>query len=298
MAVDFNSTTPGINMATIRTAMVAAINGANFSCTVQAMPDGSIPLYGSKVKLNLGTTPFVSKNVLASLNGTTFQISDSTNKTLTFEFVDKAGTTTLIVGDIAIYFNSTTDTADSVRSDIVGAINNANTAGELACTAAVLPDGTIALYGAQLTVSTGTAAVFLLQPLTITFGCTAQARPSAGMDLLDAYAPNDTIAIYGAGAVLNTGTTSFVQVGRTSGSYQLQVRLQADEEIPGSTIQYANISYATNGIDIRGLPSQSPLLTDTASTETAAQAPARPPAASPPPRTSATSWLPARARSP
>ena len=33
-----------------------------------------------------------------------------------------------------------------------------------------------------------------------------------------------------------------------------------------------NIRYATNGIDIKGKPSQSPLLTDTAITETAAQA--------------------------
>ena len=42
VAVYFNSTASGINMATIRTAMLTAINGADFSCTAQAMPDGSI----------------------------------------------------------------------------------------------------------------------------------------------------------------------------------------------------------------------------------------------------------------
>ena len=53
VAVYFNSTASGINMATIRTDMIAAINGANFSCTAQAMPDGSIALYGSNLQLNL-----------------------------------------------------------------------------------------------------------------------------------------------------------------------------------------------------------------------------------------------------
>ena len=164
----------------------------------------------------------------------------------------------------------------------------------------MLPDGTIALYGERLTVSTGTASVFLLQPSDhhLRLHGAGAARKHDRRCLGTGVSPDDTIAIYGAGAVLNTGTTSFVQVGRTSGSYQLQIRLQETEEIPGSTIQYADVSYATNGIDIRGMPSQSPLLTDTASTETAAQAPPRPPAVSPPPRTSATSWPRARARSP
>ena len=33
-------------------------------------------------------TPFLSKNVLASLNATTFHVTDATNKTVTFEFLD------------------------------------------------------------------------------------------------------------------------------------------------------------------------------------------------------------------
>ena len=52
----------------------------------------------------------------------------------------------------------------------------------------------------------------------------------------------------------------------TRGAYQLQVRLQQTDEIPGSTIQYADIRYATNGIDLRGMPTHSPLLTTTADT--------------------------------
>ncbi len=50
-----------------------------------------------------------------------------------------------------------------------------------------------------------------------------------------------------------------VTEGQTSGSYQLQVRLQETDEIAGSTIRYADIRYATNGIEVIGLPSHSPL---------------------------------------
>ena len=72
------------------------------------MPDGSIALYGSNLQLNLTSTPFVSKNVLSSLNATTFQITDSSNKTVTFEFIDQSLTTqtTPTAGDVAIDFNS------------------------------------------------------------------------------------------------------------------------------------------------------------------------------------------------
>ena len=37
---------------------------------------------------------------------------------------------------------------------------------------------------------------------------------------------------------------------QTSGQYQLQVRLQPVYEHPGSTVRYADIRYATNGIDV------------------------------------------------
>lgn len=48
--------------------------------------------------------------------------------------------------------------------------------------------------------------------------------------------------------------------GLTSGAYQLQVRLRQVDEQPGSTVRYADIRFATNGIELRGLPAHSPLM--------------------------------------
>ncbi len=47
--------------------------------------------------------------------------------------------------------------------------------------------------------------------------------------------------------------------GLTTGIYQLQIRLSETDEVPGSTVQYADIRYATNGIEIFGQPTHSPL---------------------------------------
>ncbi len=46
----------------------------------------------------------------------------------------------------------------------------------------------------------------------------------------------------------------------TSGEYQLQIRMQQVDEFPGSTIQFADIRYATDGIQVQGLPAHSPLI--------------------------------------
>lgn len=48
--------------------------------------------------------------------------------------------------------------------------------------------------------------------------------------------------------------------GETSGVYQLQVRLREIDEVPGSTVQTADIRYATTGIELLGVPGHSPLL--------------------------------------
>ncbi len=48
--------------------------------------------------------------------------------------------------------------------------------------------------------------------------------------------------------------------GLTQGSYEVQVRTRAEQEFPGSTVQYADIRYATNGVHLQGLPANSPLL--------------------------------------
>ncbi len=55
-----------------------------------------------------------------------------------------------------------------------------------------------------------------------------------------------------------------VKTGATSGFYELRVRLQQRDQIPGSTVQYADIRFATTGIDVQGLPRNS-LLAGTAS---------------------------------
>jgi hypothetical protein len=54
--------------------------------------------------------------------------------------------------------------------------------------------------------------------------------------------------------------------GLTSGAYQLQIRLREIDEQPGSIIQYANIAYATNGIEVLGQPTHSALLGEASET--------------------------------
>ena len=48
--------------------------------------------------------------------------------------------------------------------------------------------------------------------------------------------------------------------GKTEGQYQLQIRLSAMDEFAGSVISFADIRYATAGIEILGGPSHSPLV--------------------------------------
>ncbi|MEC8555200.1 MAG: Ig-like domain-containing protein [Planctomycetota bacterium] len=48
--------------------------------------------------------------------------------------------------------------------------------------------------------------------------------------------------------------------GLTTGTYRLNVRLQQQDEIGGSTVRYADIRFASTGIDVNGLPRHSNLL--------------------------------------
>lgn len=57
-----------------------------------------------------------------------------------------------------------------------------------------------------------------------------------------------------------SGDLTNLTAGQTSGRYQLQIRLGETDEIPGSTIQYADVRYTHNGIEVLGLPSHSPLV--------------------------------------
>ncbi len=71
-------------------------------------------------------------------------------------------------------------------------------------------------------------------------------------------APSATKAAYEAAL-----TDPDVKTGATSGAYELRVRLQQRDQVPGSTVQYADIRFATTGIDVQGLPRNS-LLAGTA----------------------------------
>lgn len=60
------------------------------------------------------------------------------------------------------------------------------------------------------------------------------------------------VRVRSAGQNLNNLTD-----GRTRGEYQLQIRLQEIDEVPGSTVKYADIRYAKTGIEVLGLPAHS-----------------------------------------
>jgi Bacterial Ig domain/Bacterial pre-peptidase C-terminal domain/Dockerin type I domain/GEVED domain len=51
-----------------------------------------------------------------------------------------------------------------------------------------------------------------------------------------------------------------VSAGLTDGAYQVQVRLRENQEWAGSTVNYADIRYSMNGVHLRGLPGESPLV--------------------------------------
>ncbi|MEE2685273.1 MAG: Ig-like domain-containing protein [Planctomycetota bacterium] len=61
------------------------------------------------------------------------------------------------------------------------------------------------------------------------------------------------------GDIHKTNDSSVPNGGLTSGAYQMQVRLNELDDFAGSTIRYADISYASTGITVRGLPLHSPL---------------------------------------
>jgi VCBS repeat-containing protein len=56
---------------------------------------------------------------------------------------------------------------------------------------------------------------------------------------------------------------ALVTAGLTTGAYRLQVRLQQLDEVAGSTVRYADIRFATNGVEVLGMPGHSPLLGET-----------------------------------
>ncbi|MFV2069590.1 MAG: hypothetical protein ACC645_21710, partial [Pirellulales bacterium] len=57
----------------------------------------------------------------------------------------------------------------------------------------------------------------------------------------------------------NPNVQSDIAGGLTSGQYQLQIRLQETDEIPGTRIDFADVRFATVGVEISGPPIHSPL---------------------------------------
>lgn len=57
---------------------------------------------------------------------------------------------------------------------------------------------------------------------------------------------------------------ALLREGLSVGNYRLQIRLSQTDEVPGSLVQYADIRFATNGIEAFGMPGSSPLLGQTA----------------------------------
>jgi len=60
------------------------------------------------------------------------------------------------------------------------------------------------------------------------------------------------------------GQIADTTAGLTSGQYQLQIRLQQVDEIPGSTVRFADIRYAQTAIEVLGQPTHSPLVGESA----------------------------------
>lgn len=60
----------------------------------------------------------------------------------------------------------------------------------------------------------------------------------------------------------NPNPTDLAQIrsGLSEGAYRLQVRMQQSDEVGGSTVRFADIRFATNGIEVNGMPAHSPLL--------------------------------------
>jgi len=73
-------------------------------------------------------------------------------------------------------------------------------------------------------------------------------------------------------AMLRDSSPAGLAAGVTSGRYELRIRLRQQDEKPGSTVRHADIRYPTIGIDVRGLPRNSPLVGETGEHPTAAGA--------------------------
>ncbi|MFO0922526.1 MAG: DVUA0089 family protein, partial [Pirellulales bacterium] len=68
-------------------------------------------------------------------------------------------------------------------------------------------------------------------------------------------------------AVSKLSDPAEVRSGKSSGVYQMQIRLGETDEIPGSSFNYADVRYAVNGLTLSGVPRHSPLVGETSEQE-------------------------------
>ncbi len=87
----------------------------------------------------------------------------------------------------------------------------------------------------------------------------------AGMRL-DLPGAAGTVNTYFVRVRASSGDLTALNKGLTKGEYVLQIRLQNEDQFPGSTIRNADIRYANSGVEVIGKPELSPLLGDTAQT--------------------------------
>ena len=89
----------------------------------------------------------------------------------------------------------------------------------------------------------------------------------AGMRVVLPGQPGDAIT-YHVRVRSSSDNLANVAGGKTFGNYQLQVRLRELDEVPGSTVRYSDIRFATTGIELLGLPAHSPITGEAGEIET------------------------------
>ncbi|MCH2122782.1 MAG: tandem-95 repeat protein, partial [Pirellulaceae bacterium] len=75
--------------------------------------------------------------------------------------------------------------------------------------------------------------------------------------------PVGTTNVYHVRVRSNGPNLDNIAGGLTSGGYELGIRLREVDEIAGSSVKFANIAFATNGISVLGQPGHSPLVGET-----------------------------------
>lgn len=86
-------------------------------------------------------------------------------------------------------------------------------------------------------------------------------NPSSGQDHFSINTQDAGFRVFlpGASGTQNTYHVRVSSDGLTSGKYELNVRLQELDQLPGSTVRHADINYAVDGVRVRALPGSSPL---------------------------------------